>query len=446
MSFIADKQTLDDLNIHGKYKPGSIFNIFNRCQTAGGEKLLASLFQTPLISHDQINKRSSIFSFFQNTGLDFPIDRKQFDIMENYLQGVANRNFITAGASLLKKCVLGSLIKDQRYSALKEGLQTTLTIINACNDFIKTILAYQDNPCESEIKLIGAICNDKRLNWAADDIKVKQLPFIKLLKYDYLLRHTLQKEITTVLEFIYDLDVYIAVGSVAREKNFSYAKALSQKNNLFNAEELRHPALDEGVGNTIAFTAERNLLFLTGANMAGKSTLMKACGIALYLAHMGFPVAAKKIEFSVKEGIYSTINVSDNLKMGYSHFYAEVLRVKNVAEVVSNLNNLFVIFDELFKGTNVKDAYDATFSVVSAFSTYQNCFFIISTHIIEVGDALHKPGNNIQFSYLPTVMHDNTPSYTYRLKEGITADRHGMIIIENEGILEMLDFDNKAQQ
>jgi len=63
--------------------------------------------------------------------------------------------------------------------------------------------------------------------------------------------------------------------------------------------------------------------------MAGKSTFMKSFGIAVYLSHMGFPIAAKNMTISLQDGIYTSINVPDDLNAGYSHFYAEVLRVKN---------------------------------------------------------------------------------------------------------------------
>ena len=172
--------------------------------------------------------------------------------------------------------------------------------------------------------------------------------------------------------------------------------------------------------------------------MAGKSTFMKSFGINIYLAHMGFPVAAKDMKFSVKEGIYTSINVPDDLNMGYSHFYAEVLRVKKVAEEVSSGKSLIIIFDELFKGTNVKDAYDATLAVTAAYSEHRNCMFIISTHIIEAGEVL-KHQDNLQMLYLPTIMNGNVPTYPYKLESGISSDRHGMMIIENEGILEMLE-------
>ena len=100
--------------------------------------------------------------------------------------------------------------------------------------------------------------------------------------------------------------------------------------------------------------------------------------------------------------------------------------------------NLVIIFDELFRGTNVKDAYDATVAVTEAFARKKSSIFMISTHIIEAGDELKKKCNNIEYVYLPTVMEGAVPRYTYKLEKGITADRHGMIIIRNEGILDIL--------
>jgi len=240
-----------------------------------------------------------------------------------------------------------------------------------------------------------------------------------------------------VLDFIYELDVCISVGDVARSRGFAYAKALPPETNRLSAAGLGHPCIAGAVGNDLSMDEDNNVLFLTGANMAGKSTLMKSVGIGLYLAHMGFPVAAKSMSFSVREGLYSSINTSDNIGLGYSHFYAEVVRVKQAAEAAGSGRRLLLMFDELFKGTNVKDAYDGTLSVTEGFSGYRDCLFIVSTHIIEVGEAL-KGHKNVHFVYMPTVMDGGRPKYTYRLKEGITEDRQGMMIIRNEGILELM--------
>src|SRR5690606_8532183 len=159
----------------------------------------------------------------------------------------------------------------------------------------------------------------------------QSIPMKTLSYYDHLLKGRLRKKMGAVLSFIYETDVYLAVGGVAVEKNFGYARALPPEANVFSAKALRHPCLAKAVGNNVVMRKDSNVLFLTGANMAGKSTLMKSIGIGFYLAHMGFPVAASGMEFSVREGLYSSINVADNIGLGYSHFYAEVVRVKQAA-------------------------------------------------------------------------------------------------------------------
>jgi len=111
--------------------------------------------------------------------------------------------------------------------------------------------------------------------------------------------------------------------------------------------------------------------------------------------------------------------------------------VKQAAEAAASGKRLLLMFDELFKGTNVKDAYDGTLAVTEGFADYTDCLFIVSTHIIEVGEAL-KARYNIQFAYMPTVMDGSRPRYTYKMQQGITEDRQGVMIIRNEGILELI--------
>ncbi len=84
------------------------------------------------------------------------------------------------------------------------------------------------------------------------------------------------------------------------------------------------------------------------------------------------------------------------------------------------------------ESTNVKDAYDATVAVAEAFASKRDCTFIISTHIIEAGELLKARCSNINFVYFPTIMKGQMPGYTYQLEQGITNDRHGMMIIGNE--------------
>lgn len=437
MSFIADKQTLEDLNLLGKFKQSSIFSMFNKVNTTGAEKLLNDMFQNPLTEPEAINRRNAIFQYFQRKQLAFPFSNKQFSVVDNYLSGSGGSYYFTALLILAKKKLLGAVIRDEEFKNTQNNLQQTIALLNECKTFISQFSDDKGQPFHEEILAVKNILDDPRMEWLAAENN-SRLSLTKMAGYDHLLRHKMQAALATVIKTFYLLDVYISVANLAQAKGFSYAQALPGKDNQLNATALSHPAIEKAVANPVSFHQKSNMIFLTGANMAGKSTFMKALGINVYLAHMGFPVAAKEMTFSVRNGIYSSINVPDNLNMGYSHFYAEVLRVKKVAEEVSSGKSLVVIFDELFKGTNVKDAYDATLAVTTAFSEYTACLFIISTHIIEAGEVL-KEQDNIQMLYLPTIMNGNIPTYPYKLHQGISNDRHGMMIIKNEGILELLE-------
>lgn len=440
-SFFADKQTLDDLNIPGKYKAQSVFSLFNRVQTRGGEKLLEMMFTHTLASEVEINRRSGLFKFFAERVVVFPIAADEFATIENYLSGNGSSNRLLSAVATLYKKTMSILVQDERYGQQLNGMIMTIAALKRIQEFLKSFdsATPQEHPYKEQLGIMKAFFDRREMAWLAGVEEKTDLSWLRMSHYDYLLRYKLKEEVERLLNILYELDVYINVGRLATEKGYAFPKAISKDENSLQMTGFRHPRLDNGVGNNISLQQRGNLIFLTGANMAGKSTLLKSVGINIYLAHMGFPVAAEEMIFSVKDGLYSSINISDNLNQGYSHFYAEVMRVKKVAEEVSSEKHLLVIFDELFKGTNVKDAFDATLAVTEAFLAYQNCAFIISTHIIEVGDVLKQKDKDIQFKFLPTVMEDKVPKYTYSLQEGITTDRQGMTIIENEGILDMLN-------
>jgi DNA mismatch repair protein MutS len=436
MGFSIDTQTQEELNLLGKFKQGSVYSLFNQVKTRGGEQLLDNMFRTPLDNAAAINTRSSIFKFFHQAGLTFPFDVQEISSMREYLDTATESNALFTLAGTVVKKWLAGLTRDERYRKTVQGLQATIVTLKKCHAFLDGMLAPAGAWADT-LRAIREILSDKRLEQLRNIDIYEALPVKTLAFYDHLLKDELHNSIERIVSFIYELDVYIAVSDVARSKNFAYAQAWPREKNILSATGLYHPAIRGAVGNVISMNRESNVLFLTGANMAGKSTWMKSVGIGIYLAHMGFPVAAATMDFSVRDGLYSSINVADNINLGYSHFYAEVIRVKQAAEATSNGKRLLLMFDELFKGTNVKDAYDGTLAITEAFAAYRDCLFIVSTHIIEVGEAL-KGNSNIHFVFMPTIMEGARPRYTYQLQEGITEDRQGMMIIKNEGILELI--------
>lgn len=428
----TDDQTIEDLRIFGNRNNHGVFELYNRVHTRGGEELLKEMFRTPLSDQDLINARSSIIQHFAGNKTPFPFNATMFDTAEKYMHSAEDN----------KKQGIDKAVLSEKEIA--NGVSAVIEMMQLCVTFIEMPTVLNIDAYRSERESIAMILSDIVFEPVRKENGRAKISYSAVAAYDVLFRVREQQKVNRLMAHIYYLDVLLSIAAIANERNFIFPKALEKGSATLLLEGVCHPELKSPVPNDLTLNSNRNFIFLTGANMAGKSTFLRSVSVAMFLAHMGFPVAATKMEFSVMDGIYTTINLPDNLGIGASHFYAEVLRVKQVAAELGKNRALFVIFDELFRGTNVKDAQEGSVAVALAFAKKRNSMFIISSHIIEAGEEL-KRLNNIGFLYLPTRMNGNIPEYTYRLETGITDDRHGMIIIRNEGILEILEKGKKIK-
>ncbi|RYG39699.1 MAG: DNA mismatch repair protein MutS, partial [Chitinophagaceae bacterium] len=121
-----------------------------------------------------------------------------------------------------------------------------------------------------------------------------------------------------------------------------------------------------------------------------------------------------------------------------SFFFNEVQRIKNTIEKINNGKKWLVLIDELFKGTNVQDAMKCSLTVIKGFIKIKNSLFILSTHLYEIGDEL-KNYPNITFRFFETSVHNDQLQFSYQLKEGISNDRIGYVILKREKVVEMLE-------
>lgn len=420
----TDEQTITDLGIFGKRNGSGIYDIYNHVHTRGGESLLEQMFRQPLSDQDAINKRSSIIAHFSGLRSRFPYNASLFDIVEKYLSGPDEKQQLFSGS------VLGE-------REIQQGVSAIIQLFHITKDFIGKKEIKEMGSWSDEREDISELLMTPAFHPVWQEQSGGKLSYAATTAFDALFRVNQKRQLESLLQYLYKLDIYLSIAKTATEQQFIFPKALPNGSPVLHLEGVYHPSLKEAVGNDISMDANENVLFLTGANMAGKSTFLRAVSTALYLAHMGFPVAARWMEFSVMDGIYTTINLPDNLGIGASHFYAEVLRVKKMVTELRSGRSYFILFDELFRGTNVKDAHEATVAVMRGFAGKRRSLFIVSSHIVEAGEQLQEK-KQINYRYLPTRMNGHTPEYTYKLERGITDDRHGMIIIRNEGILDIL--------
>lgn len=439
MAFKIDSQTISDLNIIGKSKEKDIYGLFNNTKTSGGAETLKDMFLYPCSQTNEISYRVNAIRFFKEKHVTFPFSTEAFDTIEFYLSNIDERTRLDPYEVNLKYKFDRIIGANVQYEQFRNGVSSCLEFLKEFNDFVSTLRTTGAEAfLHQDLEDICALLDMAKSSVIEHSNKAGKLSYTQTVAYDDFFRFSFKDKLLKLLNYAYKIDVFIAVAGVANALGFSFAELMAPGNHILEMNGAYHPLVPNAVSNDISITEKDNMIFLTGANMAGKSTFMKTFGIAVYLAHIGFPVPAKSMRFVIQDGMFTTINLADNLNMGFSHFYAEVARVKKVAESINKNERLIVIFDELFRGTNVKDAHEATVAVMDAFAGNRQCIFIISTHIVEAGEDLKKLRDNIKFLYLPTIMEGNNPQYTYKVKEGITSDRHGMLIIQNEQILDIL--------
>lgn len=438
MIFGTDKQTKQDLNLFSKIKGDlSVFDYYNRTKTKGGCLQLESLMENPSSDLSVIKQRVETIRFISDHRVKYEFDKDALDFIEHYLNqntDILRSNLIDSSLSWVKNKVKPT---NEHY-IITRGLEYLKGYIQRLS-----ILVNRFDHAEAPVfirNLIQAVREFEALPRIKKIVKSQSDGFSsrELSRLDSLIRAKEKGRVLELLRLTYQLDAYMSLAETARDKNLSFPDCSESDTPYLKIEGFYHPFLEKPVVNDIETGSHQNLCFVSGANMAGKSTFLKSIGLCLYLAHVGFPVPAKSMKCSVFKGLYSTINISDDIEKGHSHYYSEVKRVKEIALQIRDKKNVFVIFDELFRGTNVKDAYDATLLVTSGFVKIKSSLFFISTHIVEVGHELEKLEGTC-FKCFKSRLEAGKPKYDYKLEEGISSERLGLTIVENEGIMAVID-------
>jgi DNA mismatch repair ATPase MutS len=368
--------------------------------------------------------------------LPVSIDKYLLDFIELYLRQ-SNIPIRVSRLDALHKAFKYTLKPTTEYYIIQRGIKNVI-------EFLQELYALATDKSVSSLPHLW----QQQLDFIAETIRFselrqiigfntkKKIGVIDRERFDHIFRYCEFDRLKKIINTVYQIDAFHAVAKTKEDIGLVFPEIVESKK--IEIIGLYHLFVKNAVANDVCLNEESNVFFITGANMAGKSTFLKAFGVAVFLAHIGFPVPVVSMQTGVFNGLFSTINIADNLNKGYSHFYAEVLRVKNVAEEINRTKNIVVIFDELFRGTNVKDAYDASLAIISAFAKVKGSMFLVSTHIMEVADQLCKL-KNIRFGYFHTNIEGKAFAYSYLLLDGVTEERLGMLIIENERIIETIN-------
>jgi DNA mismatch repair protein MutS len=437
MNFDIDRQTLNDLAIfQNNNSRQSIYSLFNQTNTIGGNEALHDMFNKPLTDPVHIKERVEVFLYIEEHYIKISLNRNDYDFVEFYLKKHYHAKPFSVITRFLEKIIHAFITNDDHY-VIQTGIENTLSILESLIDYAEVLKGDLPKKIQEFRSIILNTFQPEEFVWLKQLIKKPNRSATDMAKADHFFRHVAYERMKILLNVAYQLDVYQSVSLSSKALGFTFPVINDTNTTGLTIKGLFHPFIANPKSNDIEFSPDKNVCFITGTNMAGKSSLLKSIGIAIYLSQIGFPVPAKHMVTSTFKGLITTINLADDVEQGHSHFYKEVLRVKQVAEKLNQSKDVFVIFDELFRGTNVKDAYDASLAIIAAFAEVKTCFFIVSTHIVEVAHEL-SPIENINFQYMETVFEDTNLVNTYKLKEGITEERLGMWIVKNERILEII--------
>ena len=202
----------------------------------------------------------------------------------------------------------------------------------------------------------------------------------------------------------------------------------------FEAEAMRHPLLPrDAVANDVSLGAERQFLLISGSNMAGKSTLMRAIGANAVLALAGAPVPAKSLRLgAVKIG--ASIAVNDSLAEGKSKFLAEVERLRALVLLArSHQGEMLFLIDEILSGTNSIDRRAAAESVLRSL-VVEGAVGAISTHdltLAEIAEVEEMHGENV---HMASPDDEDPLGFDYLVKAGMNRSTNAMAIVRMLGL------------
>jgi DNA mismatch repair ATPase MutS len=432
----VDKDTLHDLSIFNSDESVSIFNYLNQTTTVGGKEMLRYLVQTPLDSIQKINDAQDVIKVLANTLPSWPTSITNGTIM------VVAKYYETQFDPYPQH---PTFFNSQWYKIFHapDYALTKYTIAH-CADFLKGLFTVHG-------LLLSANQNPIIADWTTSIKKKLNKPALASLRLMDIKNATPQQILTIAGQIrtkhkqdFYDLidlyswvDAYQSMARVTVAQGLCFPNFTIAPTAYIEATNCYHPLLVTPTPYNITLKKDSNFLFLTGANMAGKSTFIKAVGISVYLAHLGMGVPATSMELTLFDGLLSNINVMDNIIKGESYFYNEVKRIKNTIEKINDGKNWLILIDELFKGTNVEDAMKCSTAVIEGLRKIKPSLFILSTHLYEIGAHL-KQFPSIQFKYFETSVSDGELIFSYQLKEGISNDRLGYLILQKEGVVDLL--------
>ncbi|MFN6374729.1 MAG: MutS-related protein [Chitinophagia bacterium] len=433
-----DQTTLNDLSIFHREDEHALFHKIDHTRTVEGRMVLQHIFHHPLDNKKEILEVQQILHHIANNINQWPerITNGTLLVIEKFLDD--NPDEIPERPDPVK-AILYKWLHPADHSMIQFSMRQFFEFIKGFDEVHHFFSGPQRPPMlDVVLQQTEHILADRRISGLKAKQTFSDLSRSEILQYARLFHVDMIASIRKLISLYGKLDAWYAMAKANQYLGLQAPQIIEADEPMISAKSLWHLMLSHPVSYDLEMDRSQNFIFLTGANMAGKSTLIKSVGLAVYLTHLGMGVPAKHMQLTLFEGILSNINVEDNITKGESYFFNEVKRIRETISRISDGKRWLVLIDEMFKGTNIQDAMKCSLAVIEGLVKFPKGLFILSTHLYEIGEELKKL-SSINFKYFETILEGEQLHFSYQLKDGISQDRMGYLILKKEGVIDLLD-------
>lgn len=237
------------------------------------------------------------------------------------------------------------------------------------------------------------------------------------------------EDIKTLFEAVAEIDMLISIKSVREGLPYYCLPDFNGSKGEMIIKDIYHPLIDDCVANSIV-SDNKKVVLVTGSNMSGKTTFIRAVALNALLAQTIHTCCANVYQAPALK-IFTTIHMSDDLDAHKSYFQAEALSILNIINKSAAIEPVksLVIIDEIFRGTNTIERIAAAMSVLSYLIENEN-FVFVSTHDLELAELLSDI--NTVYSFEERMV-DHKLTFDYKIKEGVLKNKNGIAVLQRLG-------------
>lgn len=231
-----------------------------------------------------------------------------------------------------------------------------------------------------------------------------------------------------------EFDVLISMSNYSyNHPDFTIPKF--DKEVIIRGEKLCHPLLrgEKPVSNDFEVKQINNIYIITGANMAGKSTFLRSVGVNFILACSGNVVCSTSFSFTPMD-LFTSMRTTDNLAKGTSYFHAELLRLKSLIDMSVDGKPIFIILDEMLKGTNSADKLNGSLKFLRRLLSLP-ISGLVATHDLTLGELSNEYPDNFTNVCFEITHCGKEIVYDYKLKPGVSKNMNASILLEQMGLI-----------